>query len=340
KALGRHFEQVRARAHVCVPSANLVQLGEVEEQRTQDHAVQEAIAGALPFHLQSLLPMKPLLESLLVCPHCKQPFSIRKEHLWRCAQDGREVPLQEGKPIFTSTPQNAHIFERIERGPNQGTPWRRANWKFLQQQVHRQPDEAIILDVGAGHGDFAALFAGRNYLSLDIVPYPEIDLVCDLTECIPFRENTFDMIVLMNVLEHVYRFHELLAACSYLLKPGGVLVIAVPFLLKVHQIPFDFYRYTHYALEEMARQHGFEIVLLEGYYDPLFLLGEGIRNLRFWVLPGLLPPLRWLARGLLLLNEGLLTLLRLPIGKGTTQAPHAAKSPAPVGYHLVWRKPS
>lgn len=283
--------------------------------------------------------MNPLLESLLVCPDCKQPFSIREEKVWRCAQDGREVQFRYGKPIFTLTPQDAHIFERIERGPDRGTPWRRANWKFLQQQVQGLPQQALILDVGAGHGDFASLFEGRNYLSLDIVPYPEVDLVCDLTECIPFKANTFDMIVLMNVLEHVYRFHELLEAFSYLLKPGGLLVIAVPFLLKVHQAPFDFYRYTHYALTAMAQQHGFEIVLLEGYYDPIFLIGEGMRNVRFWVLSQLPRPSRWFVRGLLMLNDGLLALMRLPIGKGTTQSPQMVRSPAPIGYHLLWRKP-
>lgn len=283
--------------------------------------------------------MKPLLASLLVCPNCKQPFSIREESVWRCAYDGWEVRIENEKPIFTATPPNAHIYERVERGPDQGTPWRRANWKFLQEQVQRQSQEALILDVGAGHGDFASIFAGRNYLSLDIIPYPEVDLVCDLTECIPFREGTFDMIVLMNVLEHVYRFHELLDAFFYLLKPGGQLVIAVPFLLKVHQAPFDFYRYTHYALEAMARQHGFEIVSLEGYYDPIFLIGEGMRNLRFWVLPDLSRPVRWFVRGLLLLMEGVLASLRLPIGQGTTRPPQAVKSPAPLGYHLVWRRP-
>lgn len=291
--------------------------------------------------------MNQLLSSLLVCPDCKQPFSIKEENLWRCANDGREVRIHEGKPVFTPMPETAHVYERIERGPDQGTPWRQANWKFLQEQVSGvalseskgQDKEALILDVGAGHGDFAQIFAGRNYLAVDVVPYPEVDLACDIGKCIPFKENTFDMLVLMNVLEHVYHFHELLDALYYLLKPGGSLVIAVPFMIKVHQTPFDFQRYTHYSLEQMARQHGFEIALLEGYYDPIFFVGEGTRNLRFWVLPKLPRLSRWLARGLLLLIEGLIELMKPLIGGGYVKSPESAKNPAAIGYHLVLKKP-
>ncbi len=283
--------------------------------------------------------MKALLSSIIVCPLCKQPFPVKEADFWHCTRDHYTVPIQGDKPIFTPTPQAAHIYERIERGPNQGTPWRQANWKFLQEQVSKQDSQALILDIGAGHGDFAAIFASRKYLAVDIVPYPEVDLVCDLGKCVPFREGTFDMLILMNVLEHVYHFHELLDALHYILKPGGMLVIAVPFMIKVHQAPFDFHRYTHYALEELARQHGFEIELLEGYYDPIFFASEGLRNLRFWELPKFPRYIRWPARGLLLLSQGLLTLIKLLIGAGYTHSPRTSRSPAAIGYHLVLRKP-
>ncbi len=279
------------------------------------------------------------LLSLIVCPDCKQPFATKEENVWRCKNDGREVRVYKGKPVFTPMPETAHIYEKIERGPDKGTPWRQANWRFLQEQVQGQDQEALILDIGAGHGDFAQAYAGRKSLALDVVPYPEVDLACDLAECVPFRESTFDMLILMNVLEHVYHFHELLDALHYLLKPGGSLAVAVPFMIKVHQAPFDFYRYTHYTLIELAEQHGLEVALLDGYYDPIFFMGEGIRNLRFWVLPKLPRPARWLGRGLLIVIEASMILLRPVVGKGFVKSPDTAKNPAAIGYHLVLRKP-
>jgi SAM-dependent methyltransferase len=279
------------------------------------------------------------LLSLLVCPDCKHPFERVDNVCLRCTNCRREVPLVEGKPAFTPMPETAHVYVPIPRGPDQGTPWRQANWRFLQEQVNRLDKDALLLDVGAGHGDFDQTYAGRRSLSLDVVPYPEIDLACDLTECVPFRENSFDMLILMNVLEHVYNFHGLLDSLFYLLKPGGSLVIAVPFMIKIHQAPFDFQRYTHYSLEQMAHQHGFEIDLLEGYYDPIFFLGESTRNFRFWVLPKLPRPARWLGRGILILMEALIALLKPIVGKGYLKSPDVAKNPAAIGYHLVLKRP-
>ena len=283
--------------------------------------------------------MNELLSSIIVCPDCKEPFTTTDQNVWHCAKDGRKVNIHNGIPIFTSMPETAHVYNKIERGPDQGTPWRQANWKFLQEQVDQLDKDALILDVGAGHGDFAQIFRGRKYLSVDVVPYPEVDLACDLGECIPFKESTFDMLVLMNVLEHVYHFHELLDSLYYVLKPGGSLVIAVPFMIKVHQAPFDFQRYTHYSLAQMADQHGFETELLDGYYDPIFFAGEGMRNLRFWVLPKLPRFSRWISRGILILINGLLSLMKPFIGDGFTKSVETANNPAAIGYHMVLRKP-
>jgi hypothetical protein len=124
-----------------------------------------------------------------------------------------------------------------------------------------------------------------------------------------------------------------------LLKPGGSLVIAVPFMIKVHQAPFDFQRFTHYSLGQMADQHGFEVKLLEGYYDPIFFIGEGTRNMHFWVLPKLPRVSRWISRGLLILIEGLISLMKPLIGNGYVKPPDIAKNPAAIGYHMVLRKP-
>lgn len=277
-------------------------------------------------------------DDLIVCPICKQPFSEKSETSWRCAADGFEAALQAGSLILSPTPETAHVFEKVTRGPDQGTPWRQANWRFLESQVNKLPRDAILLDVGAGRGDFAPLLKNYKALALDIVNYPEIDLVCDLAELVPFREDTFDAVILMNVLEHVYPFQELLNALHYVLKPGGVLLLAVPFMIKAHQEPFDFYRFTHYALSKKAEEHGFNIDLLEGYYDAGFFIGEATRNVRFWYLPKMQRFPRWVARSILELMTGLTRLLVPLVGHGFVKVPAEAKNPAAIGYHLVLRK--
>jgi len=61
--------------------------------------------------------------------------------------------------------------------------------------------------------------AGRS-LGLDIV-------VCDLAEA-PWPDRSFDAITLYHVLEHVHQPSEYVERIARLLKPGGVVLIAVP----------------------------------------------------------------------------------------------------------------
>jgi hypothetical protein len=118
---------------------------------------------------------KDLLE-LMRCPKCLAPLKVKGEGLvcTECAYSARMV---DGIALFTDVPATLEPWEKVERGPDKGTAWRRSNWKFLNGLVEKLPAGARILDVGAGHGDFADIFEGRSSYALDIVPYPEVDLV-------------------------------------------------------------------------------------------------------------------------------------------------------------------
>ncbi len=45
-----------------------------------------------------------------------------------------------------------------------------------------------------------------------------------------------------------------------MLKPGGKLILTVPFLGRLHEEPFDYYRYTRYGLRHLLEKGGFEVV--------------------------------------------------------------------------------
>jgi SAM-dependent methyltransferase len=248
------------------------------------------------------------------------------------------VKLLDGKPIFTDIPATIEPWEKVERGPDKGTAWRRSNWKFLNQQIQTLSKDALILDVGAGHGDFADIFADLNYFALDIVPYAEVDLVCDLGQTVPFRAGTFDAVVLMNVLEHVYESRQLVQNIAGLLKPGGKLILTVPFLLKVHQAPFDFSRYTPYYLANLANGAGLEMKSLSGYYDTLYLLNESLGNLWQYSINSNSAVQCFIAKGLVFIIQRLINWLGRLTEKGVVRSVTEEKNPAPVGYLVVLEK--
>jgi SAM-dependent methyltransferase len=141
----------------------------------------------------------------------------------------------------------------------------------------------------------------------------------------------------MNVLEHVFDTRTFLNELVKLIKPGGKLIVAVPFLLKEHQAPFDFVRFTQFSLRRWGEECGLEVESLEGYYDPIFLMEQGSRNLQHTVFPGL-PKLRnYLARWLLSIADVFASRVGALVGKGYTRVPESEQSPAPIGYHVVYR---
>ena len=282
--------------------------------------------------------MKSALLEILVCPHCGGAYHLDRGNQLICGDCHRRIPVAEGIPLFTSVPEGLQPSAKQARGPEIGTPWRQANWRFLEQQLAAIPPEALILDVGSGRGDFADALSSRNALALDVYPYPEVDVVCDLTQINPFRPGSVDVVLLFNVLEHVYDTHTLIASLARLLKPGGRLFVAIPFMVKMHQIPLDYVRYTHFALERIATDHGLEIETLEGYYDPMFFLGEGIRNIQWPILRKIRGPRHYVGRALLGGIRTLTTLLAPVIGSGIVRSPYEAISLAPTGYQIVYRK--
>jgi len=87
-----------------------------------------------------------------------------------------------------------------------------------------------------------------------------IDLACDLSRDLPFRDRSFDTVLLTDVLEHIPVPAALLREIYRVVVPGGALVlISVPFLYWLHEEPYDYYRYTEYGLARLGRDAGFSI---------------------------------------------------------------------------------
>jgi len=195
------------------------------------------------------------------------------------------VPLQDGIPIFTTRRLICHPSDKITRSQI-AYPLGQANWSFLEDRVKQLDTQAAILDVGAGRGDFTELFEGySNYLALDIYPYPEVDIVCDLSCTNPFRLASLDAIVLMNVLEHGIRCSFSNELISEMLKPGGILIVAVPSLSRCTRSG-RFQPLYHYACSVWVPVTEWKLSIWMASMTR-FSPAEGIGNLRNAVLPTL-----------------------------------------------------
>ena len=133
---------------------------------------------------------------------------------------------------------------------------------------------ATVLDVGAGTCRYRKDFSHCNYKTHDFKRYEgylndkndkegrygEIDYISDIT-AIPVPDNSYDVVLCTEVLEHVPEPIAALQEMSRILKPGGRLLITAPLGSGLHQIPYHFYGgFTPYWYRHFCPKYGLSVV--------------------------------------------------------------------------------
>lgn len=128
--------------------------------------------------------------------------------------------------------------------------------------VHARGD---LLDLGCGEAPLYATYRGLvdSVTCVDWAANRHLDFTGDLTQPLRFGDESFDTIILSDVLEHIPNPESLWLEMARILRPEGALILNVPFLYWIHAHPYDFHRYTRFALERLAALSGLEVRRLE-----------------------------------------------------------------------------
>jgi len=118
-----------------------------------------------------------------------------------------------------------------------------------------------VLDVGCGRKPYRHLTSATRYVGVDIdTPATRALAAADHYydgRTLPFPDASFDAVLCSQVLEHVFTPAEFLREINRVLRPGGVLLLATPFVWDEHEQPQDFGRYSSFGLPDLVRQAGF-----------------------------------------------------------------------------------
>ncbi|MDB4476503.1 class I SAM-dependent methyltransferase, partial [bacterium] len=114
-----------------------------------------------------------------------------------------------------------------------------------------------IVDFGCGTKPYADYAKGNQYIGIDIdTKNVEADIFSSV-ENVPIEDDFADLVCSFHVLEHTYEPRKVLSEMSRVLKPGGEAFLTVPFLWEEHEQPYDFYRFTQFALINLMKDAGF-----------------------------------------------------------------------------------
>lgn len=167
--------------------------------------------------------------------------------------------------------------------------------KWVTLQLSKIDTGSRILDAGSGEQKYRPFCKHLKYVSQDHkaydgrgdgvgghVPswtYGDTDLVCDISS-IPETDGSFDAVLCTEVLEHVPDPVRALEELARVLKPGGTLILSVPFCSFTHFAPYHFSTgLSRYWYEMHLGRLGFEKVTCEANGNYFEFLAQEIRRL-------------------------------------------------------------
>jgi len=136
-------------------------------------------------------------------------------------------------------------------GPNQT---RTKLWPVLVKYLQRRfiPEDAVVLDIGAGYCDFINNVRAKEKHAVDVstIPaeYASSDSILHVCPCSDLRDlgdGYFDIVFASNLFEHLEReeFLKTLGEVKRVLKTGGKLIVLQPNYRLCYKSYFD--DYTH-----------------------------------------------------------------------------------------------
>ena len=128
-------------------------------------------------------------------------------------------------------------------------------------------DELKILDIGSfdktGNYNYKVILNEEKwtYTGLDLKEGNNVDIVIkDPYDWPEIDDNSYDVIVSGQTLEHSEFFWKTMEEINRILKPGGLCCIIVPSSGPVHRNPVDCYRFTEEGVISLAKYVKFDIL--------------------------------------------------------------------------------
>ncbi len=125
-------------------------------------------------------------------------------------------------------------------------------YRFIRSACH----DGRTLEIGGGPGNLREYFLPQ-IISTDIQFAPWLDIVAD-AQALPFSDNSFDNLVMVDVLHHLESPKKFFSEAQRVVRPGGRIVLIEPAITPVSTL---FFRLLHHEPVDMRANPLADVVL-------------------------------------------------------------------------------
>jgi len=178
-----------------------------------------------------------------------------------------------------ATPMSADESTRATGGSANGTGrsggsrgWANAierRDEYINGHLARLPEGSLVVNVGCGVvRRFEAVCPGR-FLATDLRVLPNVDFASDAS-ALPLADGSVDLVLSLELVEHVPEPAAVLAEIARVLKPGGTVILSVPSTVPRHD-DHDYWRFTAQGLDRLgsASFEDGEVFVFGGTFEAL-----------------------------------------------------------------------
>lgn len=132
----------------------------------------------------------------------------------------------------------------------------------IKNSIDSMPKGSSVFDYGCGYRPYENLIknCGHEYCGGDLGDNQFADIVVDKVGHVPVADNSYDMVLSVQVLEHVEDPVRYLQEAYRITKSGGNLILSTHGAWTYHPYPTDYWRWTRSGLEKVISDAGFNCI--------------------------------------------------------------------------------